>query len=265
MQVPGGTVDEGEFPQDAALREVEVEVGLNNLSVVVELGALEYYHKQKLEPQERHYFHLTSPDRLPDSWKHTVSSGSSDQGRLFEFFWLPLDQAYELAGRQGELAFSLSASFNAELSTIVKYLLRLDRKYMRQNLLPNDAVPDVCAIFCADTGELSRLTELTLDLRKPVEETPAGTTYLLGEPITYDGDAVSLIKLRTPDTNKIWQGDIDYRVPDYAATKEFLSQRPDLNVIIRENYEMVELTDFTADAVLYFSNPSLSSELTLKG
>jgi 8-oxo-dGTP diphosphatase len=116
LQVPGGTVEEGEPLEKAVLREAYEESGLEGLQLVASLGSQDY----DLDAlglgkgtQRRHFFHLKLDEETPESWLN-YEWNPSDGGPApieFEFFWVPLDQVPLLAGDQGaKLAQLVSSS-----------------------------------------------------------------------------------------------------------------------------------------------------------
>lgn len=88
-QVPGGTMEAGETPEEAVLREAFEETGLEGLQIVAKLGYLEMpcpIHEGEI--QQRHYFHLVGGDVLVDRWDHieaTPSCGSPPIAIALEF------------------------------------------------------------------------------------------------------------------------------------------------------------------------------------
>ena len=101
LQVPAGTIDPGENPEEAVLREVAEESGLRGLQIQKKLGVFPYFHKHKKEWHERHVFILVSEKILPEAWTHRVSSGSDDKGVVFEYEWLKKSEKYLLESDQG--------------------------------------------------------------------------------------------------------------------------------------------------------------------
>lgn len=100
-QVPAGTVEAGETAEDAVLREIEEEAGLElpQLRLVSKLATDESSHSQTV----RQVFHLSvGPTELPSSWIHTVRSGGEDNGLVFIYRWIELPIQVELAGGQGQ-------------------------------------------------------------------------------------------------------------------------------------------------------------------
>jgi len=259
LQIPGGTVEDGEKPEVTAHREVLEEAGLTEMRLVQSLGSRQYSHKTKQELQERFFFHFSTSSQLPETWDYTVASKSEDQGFVFEYSWMPLEQTFGLAGRQGELVYKLKHQPGFELQQIILYLLRIGRKSLNRLNLPENAQPDVAAIFCLDQFELGRLTTQIELIGKEVEETETGITYLLDTPYAVENDSVRLIKLRHPDPTRIWRGDVDYKLAEY--NKYQLLSIADSKLIERPGYSMVEITDPLSDVLLYFSNPPLSQDL----
>ena len=102
VQVPAGTIDPGEDPERAALREAWEESGVEGLHVRRYLGAFRWWQADRHEEHERHVFHLITSLPLPDAWEHTVSAGEDDTGLRFRYRWLDTDVATSvLSGDQG--------------------------------------------------------------------------------------------------------------------------------------------------------------------
>jgi 8-oxo-dGTP pyrophosphatase MutT (NUDIX family) len=114
IQVPGGTMEPGESPDDAVLREAQEETGLDALEIRVFLGVQEVdLARFGLEGLQRRYvYHLGLRGGAPESWLHYESTPSDGTpGPIeFEFFWVRLpDEVPELAGAQGEFLDRLAA------------------------------------------------------------------------------------------------------------------------------------------------------------
>lgn len=94
VQVPSGTVESGESPEQAAVREVREEAGLVNLRLIRYLGAAEYdVRPGRHEVHERHFFHFTGPDDIPDEWLWFEEHDGVAAPTAFLFSWLPLTKA----------------------------------------------------------------------------------------------------------------------------------------------------------------------------
>lgn len=112
LQVPAGTIEEGEEPQDAALREVREESGLTDVRVVSFLGRYIYDAPRHAgEIHDRHIYHLKLTGPADDSWLHWEMDPSDGGPPIaFCFFWMSLDDPdLQLAGGQGDLLHKLSA------------------------------------------------------------------------------------------------------------------------------------------------------------
>jgi 8-oxo-dGTP pyrophosphatase MutT (NUDIX family) len=99
VQVPGGTLEAGETPEAAVLREAGEETGLRGLVLEKCLGRDEYNDSSSnlTGTTGRYFFHLTCPHEVPETWQHYEHhpSDGSPGPILFEFYWLPLAEAAE--------------------------------------------------------------------------------------------------------------------------------------------------------------------------
>lgn len=94
IQVPAGTIEEGERPELAVLREAREETGLSGLSVVTFLGqedhVFRYADTGQAAVARRHYFHLRFEGQAPERWEHweTFPSEGRHSRILFELWWV---------------------------------------------------------------------------------------------------------------------------------------------------------------------------------
>lgn len=99
-QVPAGTVAPRENFEEALLREVLEEAGIQNLKVIKKIDQYTFFRETHKCFNRRHVFHLETLINLPDQWTHTVTGKGVDQNMNFHFFWLDLDSAKgRLSGR----------------------------------------------------------------------------------------------------------------------------------------------------------------------
>lgn len=83
-QLVKGTIENGETPGAAALRELEEESGISDAVIGLDLGCWKSDHQDQVWS-----FHLCRAGReLPECWVHQTLD---DHGHLFEFFWASLD------------------------------------------------------------------------------------------------------------------------------------------------------------------------------
>jgi 8-oxo-dGTP pyrophosphatase MutT (NUDIX family) len=101
FQLVKGTVEAGERPHEAAIRELHEEAGITAEAVVKDLGLWESGHEEQVWS-----FHLCAvPASLPDTWTHWARD---DGGHEFRFFWHPLREKPSAAWQpvfRGALAF----------------------------------------------------------------------------------------------------------------------------------------------------------------
>lgn len=92
IQVPAGTVEQGETLQEAVLREAYEETGLVGLRLIGYLGSCSYDMSAwgGHPSQQRHFFHLELDGEPPSLWQHYETSGGQRDPILFEFFWVEL-------------------------------------------------------------------------------------------------------------------------------------------------------------------------------
>lgn len=94
-QVPGGTLDPGESPEEGVLRELFEESGVGGARLVRKLGAFPWWAEHLSVWHQRHVYHLENAGDLPVHWLHIVSAGEGDKGLRFRFYWIPLTEAKE--------------------------------------------------------------------------------------------------------------------------------------------------------------------------
>jgi ribosomal protein S18 acetylase RimI-like enzyme/ADP-ribose pyrophosphatase YjhB (NUDIX family) len=90
-QIPKGTLEDGEAPEDAVLREVEEETGLTGLRDVRSLGAWTQVTPSG-DLQRWHGFVVGAPEGTPDRWEHAATGSPEEEGLVFTFRWAPLTE-----------------------------------------------------------------------------------------------------------------------------------------------------------------------------
>ncbi|MFC6785773.1 NUDIX domain-containing protein [Halobaculum halobium] len=97
LQIPKGTIEEGERPRTAVFREVREESGLATLANVDKV-ATDVWNRRESPPKAyvRHFFHARVHEPR-DRWTHVVSDGGEEHGSEFEFSWIDIDEARDRA------------------------------------------------------------------------------------------------------------------------------------------------------------------------
>lgn len=103
VQVPAGSIEHGETPEDAAVREVFEETGRRS-RVVRDLG-IERYDMWPAKPQlhERHFFQLELVDGdVPERWRAGEDDPSSGGPRVrWTCWWTPIEDSHVLCAGLG--------------------------------------------------------------------------------------------------------------------------------------------------------------------
>ncbi|MDX9981932.1 MAG: NUDIX domain-containing protein [Lentisphaeria bacterium] len=98
IQVPAGTIKEGEKPQDAVMREAREETNLSGLEFVRFLDQdtrdMRDYGTDEL--QYRWFFHLRCASEPPNKWRHGEYADDGTLLHPFDFFWCDLDSLPKL-------------------------------------------------------------------------------------------------------------------------------------------------------------------------
>ncbi|MEH2171877.1 NUDIX hydrolase [Nostoc sp.] len=104
VQVPAGTVEKGEEPSEAVLREIYEESGVKGVRIIELLGIYQYnMTPYRDEIQERYVYHLELTQSTPSTWQHwEIHPITSKSPIAFDFYWVKLDSSnLGLAGDQG--------------------------------------------------------------------------------------------------------------------------------------------------------------------
>lgn len=104
IQVPAGTIKEGEDPEAAALRELQEETGYSTFRIIRSLGTATYdMTPEKPEMHERHFFLAEPIEELPERWNSQEDHDGTQEPTHFECFWIPLEHGHILQAGQGAM------------------------------------------------------------------------------------------------------------------------------------------------------------------
>ncbi|MCW3100036.1 MAG: hypothetical protein JWL77_5654 [Chthonomonadaceae bacterium] len=112
IQVPAGTIEAGETPEAAVMREALEETGLTDLKRIGFLGEC-YYDMSAWggDPQQhRYFFHLELQGEALATWRHKETDGGKSEPIVFEFFWAKMpDEIPDLIAGHGQMLSHLFA------------------------------------------------------------------------------------------------------------------------------------------------------------
>jgi 8-oxo-dGTP pyrophosphatase MutT (NUDIX family) len=107
IQVPGGTVEQGESLEKAVLREAVEETGLQELAIHSYLGMNEYNFSEvgSVGIYHLHFFHLHYSGEILQRWRNfEMNPSDGSPGPIeFELYWVKFPKDVpELIASQGE-------------------------------------------------------------------------------------------------------------------------------------------------------------------
>ena len=97
MQLPKGTVEPGETPEDAVRRELLEESGIDFRGPLEPLGTLERLCEAGIEgalrrhPQLWHLYLMRAETALAETFDHVASGSPEEDGLVFSYSWLAPD------------------------------------------------------------------------------------------------------------------------------------------------------------------------------
>lgn len=99
LQVPGGTVEKDEELIIALQREVKEETSITNVLNIKLLGEYSYYSEKLMNNVKRYYYQMEA--KCPDHFTHIVQSNDEDNGWIYNYYWVDLNEKPTLLGYLG--------------------------------------------------------------------------------------------------------------------------------------------------------------------
>lgn len=139
------------------------------------------------------------------------------------------------------------------LIKIIGYIVDRSMELKNKYIDDFDVKVEYCDIFCRDNNEYHNFTSAIIKIGKIVYNTPTGHIYLLKKPFKTIVGKLFLVKIRKPDSKLRFRGDADFDT-DYSKLKQKYQNNPNFELIIREKFEMLRLSDPDFDVMTCFSN-----------
>ena len=118
-------------------------------------------------------------------------------------------------------------------------------------------------IFCQSEKEENNFLKKAHKLGIIIKETSSGPLFKISPIETIAGE-LQLLRIRKPDLTRPKRGDANFTVSDYSFFKERYLNKPGFSLILKENFEMVELNEKGNNVRVYVSFPLLDEQLELK-
>lgn len=149
------------------------------------------------------------------------------------------------------------------LITTINYIVSRSAELKNRYTDASSAPVEFVCIFCQNEEEYKQFTNSIETLAKVVERTQSGFTYLLDKPIVTVAGPLRLVKIRKPDPKRPERGDADFNT-DYKNFKKRYQRNPEFELVKRETFEMLRLSNTNFDVMACFSNIPKSKLLGVK-
>lgn len=147
-----------------------------------------------------------------------------------------------------------------ELTKIIEYIVLRSTDLKNCYTDEKNAPVEFGCVFCQNEDEYEKITNKIKIYGKAVEDTISGFTYLLDAPIKTVSGPLRLVKIRKPDPKRNERGDADFNT-DYQTFKKKYANDPKFELIKRDTFEYLRLSDLNFDVMACFSNIPKSKDL----
>jgi len=146
------------------------------------------------------------------------------------------------------------------INYVVNRSVELKNKFTSASL----ASVEFACIFCQNENEYKELTDSIEKLGVIAEKTNTGNTYFLKKPVNTPAGDLRLVKIRKPDSNRPERGDADFNLGNYKEFKKKYLNNPKFELVKRDVFEMIRLSDPSFDVMACFSSIPKSNILGIK-
>lgn len=116
-------------------------------------------------------------------------------------------------------------------------------------------------IFSKDNIEFNQLESALETIGKLVFATSTGDIFQLDNPIETVAGDLYFVKIRKPDNKLNFRGDADFNT-SYEELKQKYANNPNFELIIRDNFKMLRLSDPNFNVMACFSNIPVRAWIT---
>ncbi len=149
------------------------------------------------------------------------------------------------------------------LITTINYIVSRSTELKNKFIDKDSSAIEFACIFCQDKEEYEKFTCSIQALGKIIQTTQSGSTYLLDKPVKTVAGPLRLVKIRKPDPQRLERGDADFNT-EYKKFKKRYQGSHNFELIKRETFEMLRLSDPKFDVMACFSNIPKSKDLGIR-
>ncbi len=149
------------------------------------------------------------------------------------------------------------------LISTINYIVNCSAELKNKFTDASSAPVEFACIFCQNEEEYKQFTDSIEKLGKIAERTNSGFTYLLDKPTQTIAGPLRLVKIRKPDIQRTERGDADFNT-DYKNFKNTYQKNSGFELVKRETFEMLRLSNSKFDVMACFSSVPMSKDLVIK-
>jgi len=149
------------------------------------------------------------------------------------------------------------------LKQLIEDIVKKANDLKNKHTSEKNAPVNYACIFCQNDDQYNNLIAIIQKIGNVVKETPTGPVFHI-QPLDTIGGKLQLLKIRKPDKTRPELGDADFTVTNYPEFKKKHLSQKGFSLIVREDFEMIELVDSQFNVRVYFSNPTLKNILGIK-
>jgi hypothetical protein len=152
---------------------------------------------------------------------------------------------------------------DADVRVLIEEIVDKANELKNKHTSEKKAPVNYACIFCQSKDQYDSLLVSMRNWGRVIKETPTGPLYHI-PPIDTVAGKLKLLKIRKPDQTRPELGDADFTVTNYPAFKKRFLPQDGFKLIVREDFEMIELVDPQFEVRSYFSSPPLTQQFKIE-